>query len=143
MQVVYRIAADCIVVFHMAYVLVVVLGLPITWIGILTGRQWARNFWWRCGHLAMILIVVGEALAGIVCPLTTWEFQLRELAGQETYEGAFVANCVHDWLFYEGPPWVFTAVYTAFGLLVLISFIVAPPRWPGRKAPANQIEKKN
>lgn len=126
----YRIAADCVVLFHMAYVLVVVLGLPAIWIGILFRQKWARNFWWRCGHLAMILIVVGEALAGITCPLTTWETELRFPAGQETYRGAFIANLIHDWLFWDAPPWAFTAIYSIFGLLVLISFIIAPPHWP-------------
>lgn len=132
----YRIAADFVVLFHMAYVLVVVLGLPATWIGILFHQKWARNFWWRCGHLTMILIVVGEALAGITCPLTTWETHLRTMAGQETYRGAFIANLVHDWLFWDAPPWAFTAIYSIFGLLVLISFIFAPPRWPRSKKSA-------
>ena len=129
MPLIYRIAADAVVLFHMAYVLVVVLGLPAIWIGILRKRRWVRNFWWRCGHLSMILIVVAEAWAGITCPLTTWESQLRELAGQQTYTGGFIANLVHDWLFYDLPPWVFTLLYTTFGLLVLFSFIIAPPDW--------------
>jgi hypothetical protein len=120
---------------HMAYVLVVVLGLPAIWIGILLKYQWARNFWWRCGHLSMIVIVVAEAWAGITCPLTTWESQLRELAQQQTYSGGFVANLVHDWLFYDLPPWVFTTIYTMFGLLVFVSFVVAPPRWPKFRKP--------
>ena len=129
----YRLAADAIVLLHMTYVLVVVLGLPAIWLGILFRQPWARNVWWRCGHLSMILIVVAEAWAGITCPLTTWEHQLRELAQQEAYSGDFIANLVHDWLFYDLPPWVFTAIYSAFGLLVLISFLVAPPHWrPGQ-----------
>jgi hypothetical protein len=130
MELFYRLTADAIVILHMAYVLTVVLGLPVTWIGILTKRAWARNFWWRCGHLAMILIVVFEVWMGITCPLTTWEFQLRELAKQETYNGAFLANCIHEYLFYEAPPWVFALLYSLFGLLVLTSFVAAPPRWP-------------
>ena len=133
MQMLYRIAADSMVIIHFAYVLTVVLGLPITWVGILLGHRWARNFWWRCGHLAMILIVVAEAWAGITCPLTTWEYQLRELAQEKTYQGAFLANLVHDYLFYEAPKWVFTLAYTIFGSLVLASFLYAPPRLPGRK----------
>lgn len=124
----YRIAADGVVIVHMAYVLVVLLGLPVTWIGILLKRQWAQNFWWRVSHLSMILIVVFQAWAGITCPLTIWENQLRELAHEETYQGAFIANLVHDWLFYEAEPWVFTMAYSIFGGLVLLSFIVAPPR---------------
>jgi hypothetical protein len=131
----YRIAADAMVLLHMAYVLVVVLGLPAIWIGILFGHRWARNFWWRCGHLSMILIVVWETWAGITCPLTTWEQQLRELAQQETYSGDFIANHVHDWLFYDLPVWVFTMAYTGFGFLVLLSFLIAPPHWPNTRKP--------
>lgn len=136
MPLIYRIAADVIVIVHMAYVMTVVLGLPITWIGILLKRPWARNFWWRCGHLAMILIVVFEAWVGITCPLTDWEFHLRELAGQETYRGAFIANCIHDCLFFDATPMTLAICYSIFGLLVLVSFIVAPPRrLESRKTP--------
>jgi hypothetical protein len=35
---------------------------------------------------------------------------------------------VHELLFYDAPGWVFTLVYTAFGLLVVAAFILAPPR---------------
>jgi len=80
----------------------------------------------------MIVIVVGEAWAGITCPLTTWEQQLREAAGQQAYRGAFLANLVHDLLFYDAEPWVFAVAYTEFGLLVVGSFVLAPPRWPKR-----------
>jgi hypothetical protein len=126
----YRIAADAVVILHMTYVLVVVLGLPAIWFGILRGHSWVRNFWWRFVHLSMILIVVGEAWAGIACPLTIWEYELRELAGQRTYTGSFVGNLVHDLLFYDLPPYFFTILYTGFGGMVLLSFLIAPPRWP-------------
>lgn len=132
MTLVYRIVADAVVIAHMAYVLVVVLGLPAIWFGIARRQQWARHFWLRVGHLMMIVIVVGEAWAGITCPLTVWEQQLRRLAGDESYRGAFIANLVHDLIFYDAPPWVLTAIYTTFGLLVVGSFVLVPPRWPGR-----------
>lgn len=134
MQLLYRIAADFTVIVHMAYVLTVVLGLPAIWIGIARGHAWSRNFWWRVGHLAMILIVVGEAWTNVTCPLTTWEAQLRTLAGQKSYKGAFIANLVHDMLFYDAPTWVFTLIYSIFGLLVLLSFLIAPPRLPWRRS---------
>lgn len=125
----YRVAADAVVVVHMAYVLFVIVGFLLTLAGCLLRWRWIRNPRFRGVHMAMILIVVFEAWLGIVCPLTTWEQQLRELAGDETYQGAFLANLVHDWLFYEAPPWVFTLIYTAFGLGVVLTFVVAPPRW--------------
>jgi Protein of Unknown function (DUF2784) len=126
----FRILADGVVIAHMTYVLIVVLGLPAIWWGIVRRHAWIRDFRLRCGHLAMIAIVVAESWAGITCPLTVWEQQLRDLAGQTTYRGAFLANVVHDLLFYDVEPWVLTVAYTVFGLLVLISFVLAPPRSP-------------
>lgn len=124
----YRILADAIVVFHAAYVLWVILGLLLTLLGMFRRWQWIRNPWFRWSHLAMILIVVVESWLGIVCPLTTWEQALRAKAGDETYRGDFLANFVHEALFIEAPPWAFTVGYTIFGLLVLATFLWAPPR---------------
>lgn len=134
MTLTYRLAADFVVIVHMLYVLVVVLGLPAIWIGILLRQRWVRNFWLRSCHLVMISVVVAEAWAGITCPLTVWERQLRLMAGQKTYRGAFLANLVHDLLFYEGESWVFAVIYTVFGTFIVGSFLLAPPHWPWRKA---------
>ena len=79
----------------------------------------------------MILIVVIEAWAGVVCPLTTLEQALRERAGQATYSGSFVANAVHDLLFFDLPEWGFTVIYTAFGSLVLLTLWLVPVKWRG------------
>ena len=43
-----------------------------------------------------------------------------------------MANLVHDLLFFDAEPWVFTLLYTAFGLLVVATFVMAPPRWRRR-----------
>jgi hypothetical protein len=43
---------------------------------------------------------------GITCPLTTWEQDFRLKSGQQTYQGDFIANWVHDVLFFEAPPWM-------------------------------------
>ncbi|MCA9270223.1 MAG: DUF2784 family protein, partial [Planctomycetales bacterium] len=58
----------------------------------------------------------------------------RIAAGQAPQDGAFVARLAHDLLFYQGPPWVFTAAYVAFGLVVLGTWVLAPPRRPARRA---------
>lgn len=125
----YRLAADVVVLVHMAYVLFVIVGFVLTLLGGVLRWTWVRNPWFRSIHLAMILFVVAEAWCGITCPLTVWEQDLRTLAGQETYRGAFLANLVHDLLFYDAPPWVFTTLYSLFGLGVVSTFWLAPPRW--------------
>lgn len=132
----YRLAADVVVMIHMVYVLIVVLGLPAIWLGLLLRHQWPRSLWLRVGHLAMILIVVAEAWAGMTCPLTVWERELRSLAGQQAGEGAFLANLAHDLLFYDAEPWVFTMLYTVFGALVVGTFLLAPPVWHWQRTEA-------
>jgi hypothetical protein len=128
-----RVLADVIVVFHACYVSFVVFGLAAILAGIVFRWAWVRNFWFRAIHLVMIGIVVGEALAGVPCPLTAWEHQLRTLAGEATYTGDFLGYWAHRLIFYRAEPWVFTVGYVLFGLAVLAAFVLAPPRWPGRK----------
>lgn len=133
MELVYRIAADVIVVVHFAYVAFVVLGLAAILIGVVRKWRWTRNVVFRSVHLLAILVVVAEAYGGITCPLTTWEQSLRSLSGSVSYQGDFVATWVHNTLFYEAEPWVFTLCYSIFALLVLATFILAPPRLTHRR----------
>jgi hypothetical protein len=88
------------------------------------------NFYFRVAHLAMILLVCAEALVGTSCPLTRLENVLR-LRGCDTgYARDFIGYWI-DWLiFYNAPPWVFTAVYLTFGMLVLITLWFIPARRP-------------
>lgn len=115
--------ADCILVVHFAFVLFVVLGLPLVWIGAAAGWQWVRNFRYRVAHLAAILIVSAEAAAGIWCPLTLWEDALRGTAQDQS----FVARWIHVLLFYDLPGWIFTAAYFAFAALVALTWWRIPP----------------
>lgn len=130
----FRLAADLIVAVHFGYVAFVVFGVLMTIIGGLLQWDWVKNRWFRGIHLAMILIVVLEAWAGITCPLTTWENEMRGAAGDLSYEGGFIANWLHDAMFFQADPWVFTLGYTIFGLLVIATWIFIPPRRPVRKA---------
>lgn len=127
--------ADAVMMFHFAYVAFVALGLVAILVGLATGKAWARNPWFRVGHLAAILVVVVEAFARIPCPLTVWEANLRRLGGQDSAGGEFIAGCVHRFLFFDLPPWAFTVAYTAFGTLVLATFFLAPPNWRRRPSP--------
>jgi hypothetical protein len=129
----YRILADLLVVAHAAYVLFVVLGQAAILVGLATRRAWARIAWFRSVHLAMIGVVVFEAALGLACPLTVWERELRRLAGRASYRGDFVGYWVHRMLFFQAEPWMFTLVYGLFGLLVAATFVLAPPRRPGRR----------
>jgi hypothetical protein len=137
-----KVLADLIVVTHAAYVSFIVLGLALILVGVALRWRWVRNTWFRTIHLLAIGIVVAETLAGIPCPLTVWERQLRQVAGQVGYRGDFIGYWVHHLLFFRAEPWVFTLVYMLFGMAVLAAFLLAPPGQsasPRRDAPAGPI----
>lgn len=131
---IYRLLADLIVTIHFAYVAFVILAVPVVILGALLGWQWVRNRWFRGIHLAMILVVVLESWVGITCPLTTWEKEFRGAAGENAYQGDFLASFLHDALFFDAQPWVFTVAYTLFGALVIAILVFVPPQWRNKKA---------
>ncbi len=113
-----------------AYVAIVVVGFAAILIGLAAQWRWVRNFYFRAAHLAMILLVCAEALVGTSCPLTRLENALRLRGGETGYARDFIGYWI-DWLiFYSAPPWVFTAVYLTFGMLVLLTLWFVPVRWP-------------
>lgn len=136
MPILYKIAADFVVLLHASYVTFVVFGQLAILVGILRKWAWIRNRKFRWLHLAAIAIVVTESLLGIVCPLTTLEGWLRAQAGQTTYAGDFIAYWVHELMFYQASPAVFTGLYSAFGLIVLATFLFVPPVRRGRNVPS-------
>lgn len=128
MPTLYRLLADAVVVLHAGYVLFVVAGLLVIVAGVVCGWPAVRNPWFRWIHLAMIGIVVFEVLMSITCPLTSLENLLRAQAGETIREGSFIARVAHDLVFWNAPPWVFAVSYCLFGVLVLLTFCLAPPQ---------------
>lgn len=121
-------AADSILIIHVAFVAFVVFGLILIYLGLFLKWQWVRNFKFRVAHLVAITIVVLESWVGMICPLTTWEMALRDSAGDATYSGSFIQHWLQSLLYYSAPEWVFIACYTIFGSLVLASWFVVKPR---------------
>ena len=125
------VAADALLVVHVLFVAFVVLGLVAIYLGYFLNWQWIRHFWLRVCHLLAIGIVVAQSWAGVICPLTIWEMELRRAAGDTVYAGSFIQHWLHKLLYYQAPDWVFMVCYTLFGALVLASwFVVKPNRNP-------------
>lgn len=123
----YGLAADLILLTHALFVAFVICGFLLIWIGWLTRWIWVRNWWFRVLHIGAIGVVVLQAWAGRLCPLTVWENRLRAMAGQSAYEESFIRHWVHELLFYDAAPWVFTLLYSIFGLFVLLTWLVVTP----------------
>jgi RsiW-degrading membrane proteinase PrsW (M82 family) len=149
--------ANVIVVAHLIYVAIVLVIIPLIFVGWWRRWKWVRNFWVRIIHFLMMGVVVVETGLGVPCPLTIWERDLRLAGGQfdyvrdsdgdivvdenflptpiytDGYEEDFVRRCVHQFLFYDPssvPPWVLHVCYFIIGGVILLSLILVPPHWP-------------
>ncbi|MBI3772792.1 MAG: DUF2784 domain-containing protein [Gammaproteobacteria bacterium] len=124
--------ADSLLVIHALFIAFVILGLVLIVTGMLRQWRWIKNLWFRVIHLLAIGFVVAESWFGRICPLTEWENRLREAAGGVGYSDSFIEYWLHEIVFYDLPPWLFTMAYTIFGILVLLAWILVPPRFSRR-----------
>ncbi len=116
------VAADAIVVVHLAYLAFIPLG------GFLVAR-WPRVVW---AHLAAVAIALVSITVGFDCPLTTWEQSLRRDAGQRVGRAGFVDQYLAGRVFPHGDAWIAQLVFAAcivvsYGL-VARGFTRAPRR---------------
>lgn len=96
----------------------------LVWAGAACGWRWIRNPWFRYAHVAAIVFVAVETLAGFACPLTVWEDLLRGGARPESFVGRWLARL----LYYQAPEWVFATAYVAWAAATLLTLRLAPPR---------------
>ncbi|MBP7494460.1 MAG: DUF2784 domain-containing protein [Spirochaetales bacterium] len=90
---------------------------------------WIQNRTFRVLHLIAVGIVGLESLFGVLCPLTVWEYRTRRASGQGVEEEIpLLSRIIRSLLFYDFPPWVFTALYVGFSILVIGTFILIPPQ---------------
>jgi len=84
--------ADGVLVFHLAFVLFVMLG------GLLVLR-WKWIAWL---HVPAVLWGIYIELSGRICPLTPLENSLREAAGQAGYSGGFIDHYITALIYPDG-----------------------------------------
>ena len=132
----YGFLADLMVGIHVAYVAFVVIGQILILIGWALGWRWVRNRWFRIIHLVAIGFVAFEELIDMHCPFTIWERQFRDLAGQPFSGETFLSRLFHALIFYEWPPIVFTLIHLGFAAVVVLTFVLCPPRFRPSARPA-------
>ncbi|HXI62430.1 MAG TPA: DUF2784 domain-containing protein [Pyrinomonadaceae bacterium] len=125
----YALAADALVGIHILYVAYIVVGLVLILVGLRRKWKWIRNPWFRITHLVAILIVIYEIIVRANCPLTTWEMQLRGVAGQPVNQTTFMDRLLTFILVADAPRWLVSGLYFAFGLAITLLFVFAPPHW--------------
>ncbi|WP_460415634.1 DUF2784 domain-containing protein [Pseudomonas sp. microsymbiont 2] len=88
----YRLAADSLVLLHLSFILLVLFG------GLLVLR-WPRALFIHLPALAWGLAVEGLHLE---CPLTAWENRMRSAAGDAGYQGGFVEHYIWPLIYPAG-----------------------------------------
>ena len=128
MESLYQNLAEVVLLLHALFVVFVVAALLLTLVGGYRQWLWVRNWWFRLVHLGAISVVVMQSWLGLLCPLTTLEMWLLRQAGEVQYTGGFIQHWLQRFLYYDAPEWIFVVAYTAFGLLVIITWVLFPPQ---------------
>ncbi|MGD8726500.1 MAG: DUF2784 domain-containing protein [Gemmatimonadales bacterium] len=120
----YRLAADAVVVLHLLFIVLVVVGGFLAW-------RWR---WLPWIHLPAAFWGMMIEVAGWICPLTPLENALRARAGQAGYEGGFIEHYVLPVIY---PGNLTRTIQIGLGLLVLLVNVVAYVRY-FRSRPAHR-----
>ncbi len=132
----YSLLADLIVTVHFLYVMFAVGGQVIIMVGWIFRCKFIWQPIFRIAHLIAVAFVALEAVIDMICPLTEWEYNLRQAAGLSVNRDlSFIARLVHMIIFYDFPPWIFTFIHVSFGVLVILTFIFIPPKFHKRGHP--------
>ena len=123
---IWRLAADVVLVLHLAFVIFVVLGGILTW-------RWPRL---ALVHVPVAVYGMVIQLVGFRCPLTPFEKALRRRAGDEGYDEGFVEHYIVPVLY----PGEFTAgvkllmALLVLGINVAVYMVAWRVMWPRRRA---------
>jgi hypothetical protein len=120
----YRLAADALLVIHLGFILFVAFGAFLVW-------RWPWLIWIHLPAAAWGTLI---EFVGWTCPLTPLENHWRHLAGQAGYEGGFVAHYVIPIVY---PPGLTTAVQAGLGTIVLFVNVFAYTIYFGRRRRAS------
>jgi len=104
----YRLAADAVLIVHGLFVLFVVVG------GLFS--LWRPRWAWL--HIAAALWGAAVMLSGMVCPLTPLENSLRAAGGQAGYAGGFIDHYITAAIYPQG---LTRPVQMGLGGLVILS----------------------
>lgn len=89
---IFQLLADLVVVVHLIFIVFVILGgLIALW--------WQPVIWL---HLPVLLWGILIEIFGWVCPLTPLENTLRNMAGETSYRGGFIAHYIEPVIYPAG-----------------------------------------
>ena len=115
--------AEIILTVHLFLIAFNVMGLVVIPIG--GWREWriVRVAWLRLLHLAFMVTVAAQALAGRACILTIWQDRIE---GNMRPVEPLIMRSVDTLIYWNLPLWFFTALYSVLLLYVLALIVLVP-----------------
>jgi hypothetical protein len=101
------VAADLLVLLHLAFIIFVVAG----------GLAVFKWPWMALLHIPAAVWGAIIEYKGWICPLTPWENSLRRLAGEEGYTEGFIEHYILQLVY---PPGLTRDMQTTLGTVVLV-----------------------
>ena len=125
---IYRLIADFLVALHLLWILFMLAGVALILWGILFKRIILNWFWFRTLHLAGIIYVGALSIQGKLCPLTTWENQLRAKSDPASaYTGSFIIHYIEKIVYPEVDPVLLKMATISLGVFTILAFLFALP----------------
>lgn len=123
----YKILADVIVVLHFGWILFLLIGFIL----IPAGFWWRKFFdlWlFRTIHLGGIVYVGLLTIMGKFCPLTIWEYNLRQKYDADlVYPGSFIIYYMEKLVYPDVNPLVIQIPTVFIAVFTILVFIARPP----------------
>jgi Protein of Unknown function (DUF2784) len=124
--------AAVIFALHLGIIAFNVAGLIVIPVGAWRGWRIVRIAWLRLLHLALLVIVTAQALAGRACILTIWQ---NDLTGLGQPAQPMIMRWLERLVYWHWPMWGFAVMYSGVFLYVLALTVFVPfrrARGPGR-----------
>ena len=123
----YKVLADVIVVMHFGWILFLLTGFIL----IPAGFWWRRFFdlWlFRTIHLGGIIYASLLTIMGKFCPLTVWEYNLRQKYDPDlVYPGSFIISHIEKLVYPDVNPLIVQIPTVFIAVFTILVFIVRPP----------------
>lgn len=124
---VYKLAADGLMVLHFAWILFMLYGFWFTFRAFFKPELFER-WLFRSLHLLGIAFVAFLVAIGKPCPSTIWENDLRRLHDpSSTYPGSFIVAWIERLVYPDVPLLVITIPTFLLALFTLVVYIWRPP----------------
>ncbi len=123
------ILAGLVVAAHFAWIMFLILGLPVF--------MYFNLRRWRIFHLTALAGTVAMQVTGTACPLTCLESALRSKSQGSVYPGQFITECLESIIYVDGHTLEKVQALTVLFLAgTALSFFFRPPR--RKKSPAGR-----